>query len=202
MGMISRAALGVSILAPCLAVGHAHASDRLRLSVDWTKLADVLNDGASLLPRTPPRRSVEMNGRSTWAPETSWIGLSPHLSLVARDWSGAQLLVGQMMLTDELRLSRSCRMILSRVRIADGRIAPFAQVGFGQWRVDTDLMPIVAPDVEIATQLGAGFDVRLNANAAIALETDYTFLYREQHALEMVSGPRPWATFLAARAVF
>ena len=202
MGMISRAAIGASILAPCLAVGHAHASDGLRLSVDWAKLADVLNDGASLLPRTPPHQNVELNGRSTWAPETSWFGLSPRISLVARDWSGAQLLVGQMMLTDELRLSRSCRMILSRVRIADGRIAPFAQVGFGQWRVDTDLMPIIPADVEIAAQLGAGFDVRLNANAAIALETDYTFLYREQHALDMVSGPRPWATFLAGRAVF
>ncbi|HXN33039.1 MAG TPA: hypothetical protein VN894_14310 [Polyangiaceae bacterium] len=200
--MISRAAVGAIMLAPSLAVGQAQASDGLRLSVDWAKLADVLNDGATFLPHESPRRGVEKKVRSAWTPEPPWFGLSPHLSLVARDWSGAQLLVGHLMLTDELRLSRSCRMILSRVRIIDGRIAPFAQVGFGQWRVDTDLMPIIPADVEIAAQVGGGFELTLDAHAAIALETDYTILYREQHAPEMVSGPHPWVTFLAARAIF
>jgi len=202
MGMISRAAIGASILAPCLSAGHAQASDGFRLSVDWAKFAEVLNDGATFLPHTAHSRSTQRGEGSAWSPEPSWLGVTPHVSLVARDWSGAQLLVGQLMLTDELRPSRSCRMIFARVRIADGRIAPFAQAGFGQWRVDTDWVPIIPADVEIAAQLGAGFDLRLDERASIALETDYTLLYREQHSPEMVSGPHPWATFLAARATF
>ncbi|MGA7120638.1 MAG: hypothetical protein WBY94_11095 [Polyangiaceae bacterium] len=201
MGMILRAALGASILAPCFSTGHALAGDRFRLSVDWAKFAEVLNEGAPFLPHVthPPGIKSE---QSTWSPEPSWFGVTPHISLVARDWSGAQLLVGQLMLTDELRPSRSCRMIFTRIRIADGRIAPFAQAGFGQWRVDTEWMPIIPADVEIAAQLGAGFDLRLDANASIAFETDATILYREQHSPEMVSGPHPWASFLAARATF
>jgi len=161
-----------------------------------------MNDGAGILPRDTPQRAIVKKTRSAWTPETPWVGASPHLSLVARDWSGAQLLVGHLMLTDELRLNRSCRMILSRVRFVDGRIAPFAQAGFGQWRVDTDLMPIMRADVEIAAQLGGGFELTIDEHTAFALETDYTILYREQHAPEMVSGPHPWVAFLAARAVF
>jgi hypothetical protein len=197
---ISRAALGVIALAPCFAGGHAEASDGIRLSIDWGKLADALNDGALHLPHESPHRDAEKRDRQT--PEAPWFGVTPHLSLILRDWGGAQLLVGHLMLTDEMRLSRSCRMIFSRVRLADGRLAPFAQAGFGQWRVDTDLMPIMPADVEIAAQVGGGFELMVNSHAAIALETDYTILYREQHAPEMISGPHPWATFLAGRAVF
>jgi hypothetical protein len=200
MRLISRAAARGIALAFCLGSGRAQASDEFRLSIDWGRLADVLNDGSSLLPHESSR--VEKIARPTWAPESRWIGISPHLSVVARDWSGAQLLLGHLMLTDELRLSRSCRMILSRLLIVDGRVAPFVQAGFGQWRVDTDLMPIIRADVEIAAQFGGGFEIPLYGSAAIAIETDYTVLYREQHAPQMISDPHPWVTFLAARTPF
>jgi hypothetical protein len=192
---ILRAAASAFILAVLVSTGRARASDGLQLSVDWGKLAKVLNDGASLLPRESLRSTSPLT-------EPRLFGVSPHLSLVARDWGGSQILIGNLMLTDQLRLSRSCRMIVSRVRLADGRVAPFMQAGLGQWRVDTDLMPAMPRDVQIAAQLGGGFELGLGEHIAIALETDYTVLYREEHGPQMSPGSRPWVTFLAARALF
>jgi hypothetical protein len=93
-------------------------------------------------------------------------------------------------------------MVLSRVRLANGRFTPFLQVGVGQWRVDTDLVPYLPRDVEIAEQTGGGFEFALTRNAVIAVEGDYTILYREQHEPQMVADARPWVTFVAARARF
>jgi hypothetical protein len=131
-----------------------------------------------------------------------WFGVSPHVSIVARDWGGAQLLLGHLTLTDQLRLSRSSRMFVSRVRLADGRFAPFAHVGIGQWRVDTDLMPVLPRDVELATQLGLGFEIAFARQAALALEGDYTILIRDQHEPQMVAAPHLLGAFLAGRAKF
>ena len=93
-------------------------------------------------------------------------------------------------------------MVLSRIRLANGRFTPFVQVGIGQWRVDTDLVPYLPRDVEIAEQTGGGFEFALSRSAVIAVEADYTILYREQHEPQMVAEPRPWVTFVAARARF
>lgn len=134
--------------------------------------------------------------------EGKWFGLSPHVSLVARDWEGAQLLLGHLVLTDQLRLSRSSRMVVSRIRLADGRFAPFAHVGLGQWRVDTNLMPVLPRDVELATQVGGGFEIALSRHAALAVEADHTILMREHHEPQMVAEPYVWGAFLAARALF
>ncbi len=194
------------ILATCAATAalsllatSACADDRMGFSVDWTKLADVLR-GEDLLPRETWRPLLEQ--RTGSSPDSPWIGTSPHLSLVARDWSGAQLLVGHLLLTDQMRLSRSCRMVLTRLRLVDGHFSPFLQVGFGQWRVDTDLMPFLPRDVELAEQSGGGFELAMSSNAAIALEADYTILYREEREPQMVAERRPWVTFVAARARF
>jgi hypothetical protein len=192
---VPRAAASASILAVWLSASHAQANDGLHLSIDWGKLAKALNDSAALLPHESLRLTTSSS-------EPRWFGASPHRSLVARDWGGAQILIGSLMLTDQLRLSRSCRMIVSRVRMADGRVAPFVQAGLGQWRVDTDLMPAMPRDVELAGQLGGGFELALGEHAAIAIETDYTILYREQHEPQMIPGSHPWVTFLAARALF
>jgi hypothetical protein len=203
---ISVAAGHAVTLAIWLVANTAGANDSLHLSIDWGKLAALLHDGSALLPQEswrPFSASVDQktHSASTAASEWRWLGGSPHLSLVARDWSGAQLLVGHLMLTDQVRLSRSCRMVMSRVRLADGRIAPFAQIGLGQWRVDTDLMPTMHGDSKLAGQVGGGFEVAVSRNAAVALETDYTLPYREQGDPGLTAS-RPWVTFLAAHAKF
>jgi hypothetical protein len=183
------------------------------LSVDWSKLESVLREGPdAFLPRESPtfdgRVTADPSGHAAEGPqaasaaEPKWFGLSPHVSLIARDWGSAQLLLGHLALTDQLRLSRSSRMVVTRVRLADGRFAPFAHVGLGQWRVDTDLMPVLPRDVELATQVGGGFELAFSRRAALAIEADHTILIRERHEPQMIATPYVWGAFLAARAVF
>jgi hypothetical protein len=207
---ILPAAAHVVALALWLVANDADANDGLHLSIDWGKLGALLHDGAALLPQESWRpqsdgpANVDQKSRSasTQASELRWLGGSPHLSLVARDWSGAQLLVGHLMLTDQVRLSRSCRMVLSRVRLADGRIAPFGQIGLGQWRVDTDLMPAMHGDSKLAGQLGGGFELAVSRRAALALEIDYTLPYHEHGDPEWQPAAQPWVAFVAAHARF
>jgi hypothetical protein len=175
-----------------------------RLHLDWDKFADVVRDGGSSLFPSTEINSVVVNHNPTQGSSTEekWIGLSPHVSVVARDWRSTQLLVGQASLTDLIRLMRSTRMVVTRVRFADGRLMPFAQVGFGQWRVDTDLMPSLPINTEVATQFGSGFELRLAPRCLLAVEVDYTVLYRDEHESQSASGPRLWGSSLAARALF
>jgi hypothetical protein len=194
-----RAAAAAALFAHSLVTTTAGAGDRLRMSVDWGKLADVLRIGAGLLPPGTWHGSRE-NGNAVTS--RRWFGASPRLSLVARDWGGPQLLVGELTLSDLVRLSRSSRMVLGRMRISGGRLAPFVQAALGQWRIDTAVMPFTPIDVELAGQVGGGFELALGPNAAVALEGDYTILYREQHEPQMVSPPQLWGTFFAARMVF
>ena len=158
-----------------------------------------MNDGgAALLPSDSglfgQRRDPQLESRM--------FGGTPSLSLVARDWGGTQVLMGQTSVGDTLRLSRSIRMVVTRVRLSEGKVAPFASLGLGQWRVDTDLVPALPRDTELATQLGGGVELRIAPRWCVALELDYTVLYREQHEPQMVSGPHLWATVLGTRATF
>ncbi len=93
-------------------------------------------------------------------------------------------------------------MIVSRVRVSDGRLVPFVQMGLGQWRIDTDLMPGLQRDVEFAGQLGGGLEWAIARGALIALEADSTLLYRAQHEPQMVCQPHLWSSLLAARFEF
>ncbi|MDP9150707.1 MAG: porin family protein [Myxococcota bacterium] len=183
----------------------AHAQEgALRTSIDWSKVASALRNGnAFFMPRESGTVGAEGKPQSASSSgELRWFGLSPHVSLVARDWGGAQLLVGHLAVTDQVRLSRSSRMVVTRVRLADGRLSPFAQIGVGQWRVDTDLMPVLPRDVELASQLGGGFELALWQHATAALEADYTALYREGRQAQAMPGPHLWGCFLVARASF
>jgi hypothetical protein len=195
---------GALALAGSLSTVTATAGGTLRLSVDWSKLESVLREGPdALLPRESFAPAPEhTQGTAPPVSEPKWFGLSPHVSLIARDWGSAQLLLGHLTLTDQLRLSRSSRMVVTRVRLADGRFAPFAHVGLGQWRVDTDLMPVLPRDVEVATQIGGGFELAFSRGATLAIEADHTILIREVHEPQMIATPYVWGAFLAARAVF
>ena len=197
----SLALFTVVVLALTMSSTPAMADGEVsRLNIDWNKLSDAIRNGAvALFPREHPyERKLVSPGSSQ---DERWFGVSPHLSLVARDWGGTQLLLGgHTTVTDLVRLSRSSRMVVSRLRLADGRLAPFAQLGLGQWRLDTDLMPVMPHDTELAAQFGGGFEFRVTRGWDLAIETDYTVLYREQHEPQQVMGPRMWGTFLATRA--
>jgi len=93
-------------------------------------------------------------------------------------------------------------MVVTRVRLSDGVLVPFAQVGLGQWRIDADLVPSLCRDVESAAQFGAGFELGMGRFAALAVEGDYTILYREQHEPQMLFAPHLWGGLLAARVRF
>jgi hypothetical protein len=190
----------LALLATILGTSSARADDSTGLTVQWGKFVDVIHRGSAALL---PEKGWQL-GRQADTPsdELRWVGLSPHVALIARDWDAARVLVGHLSPTDQIRLSRSSRMFVTRLRLADGRISPFAQLGLGQWRIDTDLLPVLPQDVELAGQLGGGFELTLSRLAALAVEVDYTLLYRERREPQMVSEPRLWGTFLVARTQF
>jgi hypothetical protein len=190
-------------------------------SVDW---AHVLGDldalarrGADVLdsPRCSQAGCQTDTNATASAPErisatsvqttgTAWFGLAPTFSLVARDWSSAYKVAGsgdRLALVDALRLTSSTRMVLSRVRVNDSRISPFAQVGLGQWRTDPYLLPLTARYTEIAAQAAAGVELRIIGTWQIALETTMTMLYRESRDDSMPAA-QIWSSTFASRVDF
>jgi hypothetical protein len=169
------------------------------MTIDWGRL--FARSEWSMLYKTPTAFPAVDALRSRVLTEESsrWFGTAFSVSILARDWQGATRLLGShLCATDALRVSRSSRMVLTRAILMEGRIAPFAQLGFGQWRVDADLQPILPVETEIAAQLGLGFDINLARHLTMAFETDYTVLYREgrNHAL---ASPRVWSSLAVAR---
>jgi hypothetical protein len=123
---------------------------------------------------------------------------------VARDWNEAYKVAGdgdRLALVDALRLTTSTRMVLTRVRLNDSRISPFAQVGLGHWRTDPYLLPLTARYTEIAAQAAGGVEVRLIGTWQIALETTMTMLYRENHDPNMPAAQN-WSSTFASRVDF
>lgn len=109
----------------------------------------------------------------------AWFGVAPKVTLVARDWSQSTKLAGDKMgFVDNVRLAQSTRMLVSRVRLAPTRFTPFMQLGMGQWRVDTRYVPGMAQKVEIAGQLGTGFEMRVSRRVQLAAEVSATTLIR------------------------
>ncbi len=201
---IARALACVAVLVT-VALGAprtAEASPVATLDVDWDRLAEAVRDARHFFGDRETK-SEQARARATQdAGEPRGFGLSPHLSLVARDWGGAEALFGRMTVSDQVRLSRSSRMVISRVRFLDGRFTPFIDLGLGQWRLDPDLMPVLPRDTEIAAQIGGGFELRIWSRFALALELDHTILYRAQHEPQMITAPHLWGSFVGARAVF
>ena len=192
----------VFALGTFLAPSGAAADDGLRGSVDWDKLGMVLHEGASsFLPHETWH--AETRDQAQGDASARWLGAAPRLALVARDWGVSQVLWGHLAVTDQLRLSRSSRMVVTRLSLGGGRLTPFAHVGVGQWRTDTSVVPMLPSDMELAGQLGGGFELEIAPRTVIALEGDCTLLYREgrDDALMRSTG-QLWSTLLAARARF
>lgn len=194
----ATAAATALAVALTLSAPAARADESPRLAVDWGKLGDVLRQAAGvLLPHEQhDQHDVEHVER--------WVGLAPRMSLVARDWGGSQLLVGNLTLTDQLRLTRSSRMVVTRVRLAEGRLVPFAQLGVGEWRVDRTLVPALPLNEQLAAQAGAGFELAVAPSVAVALEADWTLLCNDDIAApgQTIVVPYLWGSLLAARARF
>jgi hypothetical protein len=199
-----------------LVASRAAADGRIRLAVEWEKLGALLHaEEVPALPSWRPeadRRVVHTEPRSLLDGahgQARW-------SLVARDWDAARLLMGRLAATDEVKRGRSKRMVLLRARLTEGPLAPFAQLGLGQWRIDPDT-PAMPHDAVIAGQLGVGLEYSFTNWASIAAEADCTLL--DPGRLEPsdprappVPVPAPggrwmhppalWGSFLAARARF
>ena len=173
-----------------------------RRASEWNRLALTLLtplNAPRVLDLNPPARTAE-SPQSSSAP---WIGDVPRLSLVARDWGESKPLVGDLGLTELLRTTRSSRMVVARVRLADGRIAPFAQLGLGEWRVDTTLVPSLPQESELAAQTGVGFEFAISQATTLGLESDWTVL-RSMQASDLLARKHPeiWGTSLALRTLF
>ncbi|MDB4935711.1 MAG: hypothetical protein JWP87_2683 [Labilithrix sp.] len=151
------------------------------------------NEGASTAERTD--RDVAERSAIEARPVIDFS--SPHLALVARDWRGSMQIVGdRTMLVDDLRPTASNRMVVARLH-TDARISTFAQVGAGEWRIDTAMFPNARSYSEVAGQVGGGFELHLPSNLRVAGEASYTALYRDLHYTSDEVAPRILAFVVA-----
>lgn len=129
--------------------------------------------------------------------------LLPQVTLVARDWGSSQMVLGRTLsVRDSVRLSRSRRMLVARVEFGEGTVSPFLEGGFGQWRVDTDLLPAMPRATELAFQAGVGLQARLGSNLGLSLACDQTILYRDGESGRGATGARMLSGFIGARGTF
>lgn len=155
-----------------------------------------------LHPREASRVDAQDRYGSGSPDSPPWLGTALRVSLVARDWGSSQVLWGNLSLTDQMRLTRSTRMVVSRIRFANGRLAPFGQLGLGQWRIDQTLLPTLPGDAQPAGQIGGGFELAIAPHATVALESDCTMLYHEGRLPETLSAAHVLSALLVARATF
>lgn len=151
--------------------------------VDWTQALVDLDRMARGGVEAPPKTATSETPSEDPSPQSlggAWFGVAPRVTLVARDWASSTRLVGdRLSLVEELRLSASTRMVVGRARLSGARFAPFLQVGLGQWRVDRNHLPLTPRAIEVATQVGTGFELRLTRSWQLAAETSVTTLLRE-----------------------
>lgn len=181
--------------------------------VDWIKALTELDQVVRGKGERPqPQLSLRQHGRPAPVDDPSpqnlgnaWFGVAPRVTLVARDWTSSTRLAGDrsMTITEQMRLSASTRMVVSRVRLSQTRFTPFVQVGLGQWRVDRNYLPLLPNTIEVASQFGAGFELRLTKRWQLAAETTATALLREGgQSNTTVPQATLWSTFVAGRVEF
>jgi hypothetical protein len=137
------------------------------------------------------------------AAPTAFLGSSLHFSFVARDWREAfSLSDGKALVFDRVRLIRSSRMAVQRVSLAGGRFLPYAEVSFGQWRADPELMPYLHSENELAAQVAAGFEMHVAPRAAFAWDIERTTMYRDSRDPQNLPFINVVASFAALRAEF
>ena len=135
----------------------------------------------------------------------AWFGVAPKVTLVARDWASSTRLAGdRLSVLDGVRLAASTRMVVGRARLSNARFTPFLQTGIGQWRVDRNYLPLTPRTIEVAAQLGGGFEMRVTRHWQIAFEATGTTLIRDGSPPMSPSVPRVlmWGTMLASSFQF
>jgi hypothetical protein len=132
---------------------------------------------------------------------SAFLGSTLHIAIVARDWREAYSLTdGRALLFDRVRLIRSSRMAVTRVSLSGGRLLPYAEMSFGQWRADVDLVPWLKNDMEAAGQIALGFEMHLARRCKFAWDVEETQIYVDQE--KNVPATRLVASFAALRAEF
>lgn len=213
--------LGVTVLATVAATSPARADTSANASggVDWSRIVAEIDAlarrGATVLdsPRCGPAGCMTDTNATAAATDRGvrfdepgstkdWFGFKPSVSLVARDWGASFRVAGdRLAVVDVLRLTSSTRMVLTRVRLSDSRVAPFVQAGLGQWRTDPYLLPLSPHYQECAAQVAAGVEVRVRGSWVIGLEQTGTVLHREQGSRNLPSA-HMWSSTLASRFDF
>ncbi len=189
--LLLAVALAVFSFAP-----GAHAADGMtRLRVDWSAFGDAYRTLAA--GSSAREGDASSRARVVSSDASAWFGTGAMVSILVRDWQGATHLAGgPMAVTDAIRTSRASRMLVARVGLGGGKIVPYVHIGAGQWR-DPDQRMRDAP-LEIAGEAGGGFEARVSHACAIAVEYDWTSLYREDHRSSNVA-PQMNGVFAVAR---
>lgn len=197
-----RNACSALTIAAAVALQTAPArADEARVAVDWSR---ALTDVQAWVFRNS-ERSEGVSGEATrkTSPElgTAWFGVAPSVSIVARDWGRSFSFSGRLSPEEAMRLSRSSRMVVSRMRLNGGRVVPFAQLGLGEWRVDGDVVALPS-NTELAAQFGGGLELHLLPGWEVAWESHATVIYREIREPQNLPATKLFGTMLASRFDF
>lgn len=176
--------------------------------VDWIRALVELDHLARNKPENPATTASNQRIRPSEDPNpqnmgNAWFGVAPTMTLVARDWANSTRLAGERLaFVDEVRLAASTRMVVGRLRLSSAaRFTPFLQVGLGQWRVDRNYMPLLPHTIEVAGQLGTGFEVRVTRRWQIAAEATATSLIRDESS-QTLPQTMLWSALVASRIEF
>lgn len=190
------------------------SAEQGRVAIDWGKLmlgvdAYARGKGDRESPRASsadkPLAAAERFGQPlAHNAGNPWFGVAPSVSFVARDWGSAFRLAGdRLSLVDALRLSESTRMVMTRVRLSNSsRVTPFAQVGFGQWRTDTNIMRLTPRMTELATSVGVGFELQIMDDWQAACEVGGTLFIRDEREVSNIPETKLWSAMIASRLAF
>ena len=211
---LSRLAASLAATVAAMTIAAPARADDSRVAIDWMeKLVQIdqfARTGAErppiVLPKGASDRPVSTSEPYEQNPGNAWFGVAPRVSFVARDWGSSLRLAGdRLSLVDAMRLTQSTRMIVTRVRFGDlsvSKVTPFAQVGLGQWRTDTNIMPLTPRSTEIAGQAGGGIEIQVSRTWQLAVESSMTALYREQREDTSIPQTRVWSAMFPSRLEF
>jgi hypothetical protein len=199
--------LATTVAAAAAVLSSSAASAQPGSNVDWDSIIVGLDryartgsdKPASPKPAQPAPKPVGAEDPSPQNLGNAWFGVAPRVTLVARDWASSTRLAGdRLSLVDAMRLSASTRMVVGRARLSATRFTPFVQIGIGQWRVDRNYLPLTPHSIEVASQLGSGFELRLTRGWQVAAETTVTTLIRYGQSNTLPQNML-WSVFLASR---
>jgi hypothetical protein len=201
-----RVLVAVLAVMACSSAAHAEPLQKLipRLIEEggWLRAHYPSDGGARASNGASPDRLPSLFHRDADRPDpTSVLGSDLHVAVVARDWHEAfNLTDGRSLLFDRIRMIRSSRMAVARFTVTGGRLLPYFEASFGQWRPDTDIVPWLRADLETASQVALGVQVHIAPRCAFAWDVEETQIFFASAA--HVPATRLIASFAALRAEF